>query len=191
MDRAVARSRGGGAPPRAVDLPLGVPGSLWLHAMPGRAEPVDALWAWARDVGLDAIVCLAGDGEIAARSPAYAEALAAGNGPCAIERLAIPDFGVPDDAEAFAGLAARIATRLREGRRVLIHCGAGIGRTGTLAVCVLLAMGYTRAAAEAAVRASGSHPETAAQQDLVAWCASRMSAALGGDASSQAVCPSS
>ena len=161
------------APPRAVQLPSDVRGALWLHAMPGRAEPLDALWAWARSARLDGIVCLAGEAEIAAKSPAYAEALSTSSGPCAIERVPIRDFGVPDDAEAFGALAARIAKRLHDGRRILIHCGAGIGRTGMLAMCVLLAMGYTLADANAAVRTAGSHPETAEQRALVAWWAER------------------
>ena len=151
------------ASPRPVHLPSGVSGTLWLHAMPGRTEPLDALWAWARNAGLDGIVCLAGEMELAAKSPAYAAAVAAGRVPCEIERFPIPDFGAPDDARAFGALAARIARRLRDGWRVLIHCGAGIGRTGTLAVCVLVALGQTRADAEAAVRAAGSQPETPEQ----------------------------
>ena len=42
-----------------------------------------------------------------------------------------------------------------------------------LAVCVLLALGEPPAQAEQAVSAAGSHPETAAQRALVAWCAAR------------------
>ena len=148
--------------------------------MPGRAEPLDELWAWARSAGLGRIVCLAGEVEIAAKSPTYAAALAAGTGPCAIERFAIPDFSAPDDAEAFGALAARIARQLRAGRHILIHCGAGIGRTGMLAVCVLLALGQTRADGDAAVRAAGSQPETPEQHALVAWWAGRATRAGAG-----------
>ena len=52
-----------------------------------------------------------------------------------------------------------------------MHCAAGIGRTGTLAVCVLLALGLGAAEARAAVRSAGSSPQTAAQEDIVHWAA--------------------
>ena len=80
---------------------------------------------------------------------------------------------MPGDREAFWALANRVAKRLTAGDRMVIHCGAGIGRTGMLAVCVLLALGEPPARAEQAVSAAGSHPETEAQRALVSWCAAR------------------
>jgi protein-tyrosine phosphatase len=71
-------------------------------------------------------------------------------------------------------MASDIADRLKAGGRVLIHCGAGIGRTGTLATCVLLALGDAYATAAWVVADAGSHPETAAQRELVSWCAARV-----------------
>jgi hypothetical protein len=166
-----------GAPtrPRALELPPDVSGRLLLHGMPGRGEPIDAAWSWVRAEAVDGIVCLTGDDEIGARSPAYSAALAAGTVPCAVERFPIPDFGAPNDRSAFWQLAMSVAARVTEGQRILVHCGAGIGRTGTFAACVLLALGQPRARAEQAVRHAGSHPETPAQQELVAWCAARTS----------------
>jgi atypical dual specificity phosphatase len=167
-----------GAPtlPRALDLPPHVTGRLFLDGMPGRTESLDAVWSWLRVEAIEGIVCLTGDDEIAANSPAYAAALAAATVPCAVERFPIPDFGVSDDRNAFWQLATSVAARVARGQRILVHCGAGIGRTGTFAACVLLAMGQSRARAEAVVRHAGSHPETPAQRELVAWCAVRMSA---------------
>ena len=156
---------------RSVQLPAGVTGSLHLHSMPGRHEPLEQVWEQIRSHSVQVIVCLAGPGEIRAKSPTYADALATKAVPCPVESFPIVDFGVPDDREAFWSLASGIANQLRAGGRVLIHCGAGIGRTGTLAVCVLLALGKPRARAEQVVLAAGSHPETADQRQLVSWCA--------------------
>jgi hypothetical protein len=57
--------------------------------------------------------------------------------------FAVADYGIPEDRETFWHLAQCLAAGLHSGERVLIHGGAGIGRTGTLAICVLLALGMT------------------------------------------------
>lgn len=158
---------------RSVRLPDGVAGSLRLHSMPGCCEPLDHVWERVRSDAIRVIVCLAGPQEIHTKSPSYAAAIEAKTLPCSVESFPIADFGVPGDREAFWSLASRTATQLKVGGRVLIHCGAGIGRTGTLATCVLLALGEPKAKAEQAVSAAGSHPETDDQRELVAWCAAR------------------
>ena len=159
---------------RPVRLPSGVPGALRLHSMPGRRESLERAWDQIRTHAVQAIVCLAGPEEVRVISPAYASALAAKTLPCSVESFPIPDFGVPDDRDAFWSLAVKIATQLKSGGRVLIHCGAGIGRTGTLAACVLLALGESQADAEQAVSMAGSRPETTEQKALVTWCAARL-----------------
>ena len=158
---------------RSVPLPSGVPGKLQLHSMPGRREALESVWEQIRREGIHLIVCLAAPEEIRAKSRAYAAALEAKTVPCTVNALPVPDFGVPEDREAFWSLASTIAQQLGAGNRVLIHCGAGVGRTGTLAICVLLALGETHSKAEQAVVAAGSHPETPEQTDLVSWYAMR------------------
>jgi len=67
-----------------------------------------------------------------------------------------------------------MAQALRLGERVLIHCGAGIGRTGMLATCVLMHLGVSRCEATQAVTGAGAGPETIPQEGLVGWVADRL-----------------
>lgn len=159
---------------RSVTLPGDVTGRLRLHRMPGLNEFLQAVWDELRSEGIRHIVCLAEPDEIRSRSPDYAAAIEANTVPCAMTCFPIEEFGIPEDREAFWSLASDIAGQLTAGSAILIHCGMGIGRTGTLAVCVLLALGASRNDAERAVAAAGSHPETADQRGLIDWCETRL-----------------
>ncbi len=160
-------------PFRPVSLPPGVTGRLYLHSLPGRYEPFAQAHAALERRGVTAVVSLLSLEEIQRKSAEYAEAVKSQTLPCAWEALPIPDFGVPSDREEFGALVERLAKALRAGERVLIHCGAGIGRTGTLAVCVLLALGLPLPEAAEAVGAAGAGPETPGQRRWVEEFAAR------------------
>lgn len=152
---------------RNLSLPPGAPGTMWLSAMPGRAEPWGAFLARARAKGLDALVCLTPLQEVRYLSPAYAHAVSEGRLPFDWVHLPMPDFGVSEQAQAYGEGVRRIAARLRDGEVLLMHCAAGIGRTGTTAACVLRCLGVPTVAALHAVQAAGSNPQSGAQWDLV------------------------
>jgi protein-tyrosine phosphatase len=72
-------------------------------------------------------------------------------------RFAIEDMNVPKEAEAeeYEGLIRNIVDRMREGKNVVVHCRGGLGRTGTVAACALVALGnHSADEAIAAVRAA-------------------------------------
>ena len=158
---------------REVTIPMGATGRLFLDSMPGRREPLERTWDQVRAEGVSAIVCLAGTDEIRRKSPDYAQALAKGATPCPVTVFEIRDFGVPKDRDAYWALAGNLANRLVAGDSILIHCGAGVGRTGSLAACVLLALGCAPDAARQAVSEAGSRAETPWQRRLISWCAQR------------------
>jgi len=68
--------------------------------------------------------------------------------------LPVPDFHPPTPEQLEAGLAA-IEQAQAAGQRVAVHCGAGLGRTGTLLACYLVRRdGLAPEAAIARVRAA-------------------------------------
>jgi protein-tyrosine phosphatase len=69
----------------------------------------------------------------------------------------------------------QIAQDLQDGKHIVIHCVGGIGRTGTLATSVLIALGQPVRAALDCIESTGSHPETGIQRDLVYWIANQFS----------------
>lgn len=96
-------------------------------------------------------------------------------------RFAVADFGVPSVNGMRTTLRA-IDTALATGANVYLHCRAGIGRTGTVAGCLLVEQGLNADQALGAIRdkwrvvaklAAAPHsPETREQRDFIAkWAA--------------------
>jgi hypothetical protein len=84
-------------------------------------------------------VCLQTDAELERRFPHY---LAWLDDPTPHEAIRLPteDHMVADDVQV-TGLVLGLHGRLREGQRVVVHCGAGWGRAGVVAVLVMCAAG--------------------------------------------------
>lgn len=154
---------------RPVVLPPQVPGSLWLGSMPGRFETWSAFESQARRAGLALVVCLTPRSELAELSPAYHRAVAQGTVPFRWLNVPMPNFGVPEDPAAFRREVQQIAAALRQGDAVLLHCAAGLGRTGSTAACVLKALGLDSEEALQRVRDAGSNPQNARQSGVVDW----------------------
>lgn len=158
---------------RPVHLPDGVSGELWLGPMLGRLRGFTEDMNELHEHKITLILNLTPTCEIEEKAPAYAQALTDDMN-IAIRRLPITDFGVPDDDTEFFDLSIHAAKVLRSGGRIFIHYAAGIGRTGTMATCVLLALGMTVTQAVSRISDAGSGPETNTQKDLVTRIATRM-----------------
>jgi atypical dual specificity phosphatase len=65
--------------------------------------------------------------------------------------LPVRDFAAPTPVQLDAGVQA-IEAELRAGGEVAVHCRAGLGRTGTLLACYLVAQGLSAECAIARVR---------------------------------------
>lgn len=159
---------------RPLPLPEDVPGRIWLTAMPGRFAPFPDFLGAIKEIAATTIKCLATSAEIAAKSPDYARARLLGTLPVPVHDHPIPDYGLPADRAAFAAFITAMCAGLREGQRMILHCGAGIGRTGVVSQHLLMALGMDPVSAQEQVLRAGSHPETDAQRqfcaEAVVWC---------------------
>lgn len=159
------RSRHGGVD--EIPLPVAVPGRLWLA---GRRfvgpNPVAAMAA----VGASMIVCLCESFELDERYPDYVDWLDS-QPPAGVATglwWPIPDLHAPS-LESAQALVGDLAAHLERGEGILVHCGAGLGRAGTVAVALLLRLGLRLPDALAAVAEArpGAGPEVGAQRDLL------------------------
>jgi ADP-ribosylglycohydrolase len=133
----MSEPRGGSALPDAY---WAEPGRLLAGEYPGHPdrERAAARIAALLDAGIDHFVDLTWPDEL----PTYADLLpspyAPGpRGPVLYSRRPIRDHSVPRDRLQMVEILDEIDEALAQGRRVYVHCRAGIGRTGTVAGCWL------------------------------------------------------
>ncbi len=80
----------------------------------------------------------------------------------------IRDMDIPDDRAAVRALVRKLHDHLGAGRRVVIHCLGGLGRSGTVAACLLTENGLSAREAVRLVRQFREGAvQTQAQEDFV------------------------
>ncbi len=158
-------------------------GALGLTFAPGKQA-----WAkmgshfWRRSIAADLkvlehertdrVVCLLEDHELDAMRITHLPRMAEKRG-IAFSRFPIVDARVPESIPDAKKLVRGIAKEIRSSGRVVVHCAGGLGRTGTIAGCVLQDLGWhpIDALEELEYVRGPRCPETMAQVNFVAsWC---------------------
>jgi protein-tyrosine phosphatase len=115
-------------------------GRIGIMARPRAGEWLrDEIDGW-RGVGLNTVVSLLEGSEIRELSLIDEPNLCREAGLRFIS-FPIPDRGVPASTAATIELVEELASALRQGSSVAVHCRAGIGRSSLIAACVLLKLG--------------------------------------------------
>lgn len=141
-------------------------GRLGMTLFPGRRDSLSVVAPWERDMNLDLqksrewnpaiVVSLAKSTSSRASACHFDDIMRAFSHETNIAWLQLPirDGGVPDarfeEEWLEAGLTLR--TALRAGKKVLIHCRAGLGRTGMIVARLLVEFGVPSPEAIAPVR---------------------------------------
>ena len=155
------RSRHGGAD--RIPLPSAC-GGVWLCGKHFVGPDPEAAM---RQVQATTVVCLTQRRELESRYPAYVSWLLA-QPPTRAMWFPIADLGAPT-LERVRPVLSELRDRVEAGDTLLMHCGAGIGRAGTIAAGLLITMGVRR---ERALELVALHrpmagPEAGAQSELL------------------------
>lgn len=138
---------------------------LALMPRPPGGQRLDLAMRALRNEGVDVLVSLQTEPEARACG-LERQAEAAEMAGMDFFRHPIPDHGVPDDRDATLAFVETLFGRLEAGQSVLLHCYAGIGRSGLIAIALLLRAGFDYD--EAAYRAMAARklrvPETDEQE---------------------------
>lgn len=152
--------------------------AVGLTFAPGKNCWSNSGFRWSRDLGADldtirsegatVLVCLMEDRELEQVGLSQLAECAAARD-IELVRFPIRDVRVPKDRASVDELLALLDARIAAGKRVVIHCLGGRGRTGTIAGCYLVRHGVAPEEALAMLRRvrSPDCPETDDQRDYV------------------------
>ena len=118
-----------------TQLPFGQLGRIFRSPMPfGKYDPEGLVYEAYRDNDISVIVLLAEDHECKEKARRDLRTLYTQDG-FTVVHLPIVDYGIPSASVLREALDVT-AREAQSGRHVVIHCSAGIGRTGLFTACL-------------------------------------------------------
>jgi protein-tyrosine phosphatase len=130
------------------------PGRIGVCRLPGRSGDLVADLDTAAAWGASTIVSMTELAEMVARGAGALSVETEARG-MAWRHFPVSDFGTPEAAAArWRALSAELHRRLDQGESVLLHCAAGLGRSGMVAMRLLVERGVAADDALARVRAA-------------------------------------
>ena len=138
--------------------PFNLPGRIYGSAMPfGLYDPEGKLLADYRAAGIHGVLLLAELDECREKTGRDLLSIYREEG-LTVLRLPIPNYGIPFDGR-LAEVLQQTSAQAAQGRNVIIHCSAGLGRTALIAA--LLARSILRLSGPEAIAWLGQHQPSA------------------------------